>query len=142
MTVTGLMLIAIIIMKLWPETASARWLQQMLVVRPFAFLAGITRQQIILMMVTFVLLIAFSELGAPQMATLVAVDVSMVVDAMITVWTIAALTRVKGSWTALRALLPVRGQARPRRRRNQRNAMAIRSGANDDEHPGAFAHAA
>ena len=143
MTVAGLLLIATLIMKLWPETHAAQWLERTLVAQPLAFLASVTRYHIILAVVTFVMLIGFAEMGAPHLVTLVAIDVSAALDAMITVWTVAALTRVKGSWAVLRAAVPSLrlGQARPRRRR-QRRAETSRRAANDEDGPGAFALAA
>lgn len=144
MTVAGLLLIAILIMKIWPETDAAHWLHRIMVAQPVTVLATVTRQKIIFGVLLFVMLIGFAELGAPQLITAIAFDFSVFYDAVITVWTVAALTRLRGSRTALRARLHVTGlrQTRPRRRRRQRDAMAMRSGANDDEHPGAFARVA
>ncbi len=85
----------------------------------------------------------------PHLAMAAAVDMSAYVDAMITVWTVAALTRARGNLTALRARFgrPARvlRMARPRARRSATRPARGKPSNDDDGHgvlTGAFALAA
>jgi len=125
---------AALVMKAWPQTRGAQWLQRTLIDEPLALLSRFRRAHLILAVVAFAMMIAFAEMGMPHLAMAAAVDVSAYVDAMITIWTVAALTRARGGWTALRARmprLPLAARARPRRKRRPR--PALRAPANDDE---------
>ena len=125
MMIWGLLLLAALIMKLWPETGCARWLHETLIERPLAFLSGIRRTHIIFLIVGFAMMYSFAQIGAPHVGLVAAVDVSAYVDAMITVWTVAALTRARGSWRArAHAAAPSAGRASP-----PMTMMAIRPSA-------------
>lgn len=139
----GMLLLAALVMKLWPETPCGRWLQLMLIDRPVALISGIRRRHLIFLIIGFAVMYNFAEMGMPHLAFAAAIDVSAYVDAMITVWTVAALTRTRGSWTALRGLVgnPIRGNAtRPRQRRTRLRARGKSS--NDDDGHGVLALAA
>jgi hypothetical protein len=103
MTVSGLLLIATLIMKFWPETGCARWLRGVLIARPLALLARIGRRHIIFLIVGFGVMYSFSVAGMPHLGAIAAVDVSAYVDAQIVGWTVTALTRARGGWTMLRS---------------------------------------
>ncbi len=135
MMIWGLLLLAALVMKLWPETGCARWLHETLIERPLAFLSGIKRAHFIFIIVGFAVMYSFAQIGMPHLGLVAAVDVSAYVDAMITVWTVAALTRARGNWGALRARfgLParLRGMARPRARRSAVRRVGKPSNDND-----------
>lgn len=142
MTTIGLLLIVMLVMKRWPETQSARWLHRTLVEQPLAMAARFERRHLILFFVGLVMLQAVAMIGSAELATLMAIDISVYIDAMITVWTVAALTRVRGGWTALRARITLPARRSPRARRSASTRSTRRFPSNDDERHGAFALAA
>lgn len=140
MTIAGLLLIATLILKLWPETSSARWLHRALVERPLAFLGGLERRHLIFLIVLLVMAQGAAAIGSMELVTLTAIDVSAYVDAVITVWTIAALNRSRGALTAVFARLPRLRSGKPRQRRARR--VVRRGASNDDDGHRGFALAA
>lgn len=145
MMVWGLLLIAMAVMKAWPETPSAQWLHQTLVERPLALIDRMERRHLVFLVIGLFVFQSFAMAGiAVDLGWVMAIDVSAFVDVMITVWTVAALTRSRGAWTAIRARLPrlIGRQTRPRARRRRARAAIQRKAANDDDGHGAFAVAA
>ena len=140
MTIAGLLLIATLIMRLWPETGSARWLHCALVERPMAFLGGLERHHLIFLIVLIVIAQSFAVIGSLELLTLTAIDISVYVDAVMTVWTIAALSRSRGALTAIFARFPRLRSGKPRQRRARRAVR--REASNDDEGHRGFALAA
>ncbi len=138
----GLLLIAMLVMKRWPETQSARWLHRTLIEQPLAMAARFERRHLILFFVGLVMLQAVATIGSAELATLMAIDISAYVDAMITVWTVAALTRMRGGWTAIRGRVRLPVRRSPRARRSPSSTASAKAPANDDERHGAFALAA
>ena len=140
MTIAALLLIATLIMKLWPETSSAQWLHRTLVERPIALVGGLERRHLIFLIVLLSMTQMVAVIGSMELVTLTAIDISFYVDAAITVWTIAALNRSRGAWTAVFARLP---RLRSGRSRQRRTRPAVRRAAsNDDDGHGDFALAA
>lgn len=131
MTIEGLLLIATLIMKLWPETGSARWLHRTLVERPLAFLDGLERRHLTFLIVLLALAQSAAVIGSMELVTLTAIDVSVYMDAVITVWTITALNRSRGAWTAIFARLPRLRNRKPRQRRMR--SPARRKATNDGD---------
>ncbi|MBO9669222.1 MAG: hypothetical protein J7485_01765 [Sphingobium sp.] len=140
MTLAGLLLIATLIMKLWPETGSAQWLHRTLVERPLTFLGGLERRHLVFLIVLLALAQGAALIGSMELATLTAIDVSVYVDAVITAWTVAALSRSRGAWTATLARLPRLRNRKPRQRRVRPSVQ--RKASNDDDGHGTFALAA
>ena len=140
MTIAGLLLIATLIMKLWPETGSAQWVHRTLVERPLVFLGGLERRHLIFLIVLLVMAQSFAAIGSMELLTLTAIDVSAYVDAVLTVWTVAALSRSRGAWTAIFARLPRLRGSKPRQRRSRPAVRRVAS--NDDDGHGDFALAA
>jgi hypothetical protein len=142
MTIFGLILMAVLVMKRWPETPAARWLHRMTVEQPLAAAERFERRHLILFVVGLVLLQAVAVIGSAELTTLMAIDISAYFDAMITVWTVAALTRARGSWTALRARIRLPMRRSPRARRGTSTRPVRKPPSNDDERHGAYALAA
>lgn len=144
MTIGGLLLLAALVMKAWPETRAAQWLQAHLIERPLELIGRFRRQHVIFMIVGFAMLYSFAQIGMPHLAMAAAIDVSAYVDAMITATAIAALNRSRGAWMATFAWLPRLGRtrARPRSRRTGVTAVRRGSASNDDDGHGAFAFVA
>jgi hypothetical protein len=142
MMIWGSLLLAMLVMKAWPETRAARWLHVILVEQPISAAERFERRHLILLVVGLVMLQAVAMIGSAELATLMAIDISTYVDAMITVWTVAALTRVRGGWAALRARIALPGRRSPRARRSASTRPARKIPSNDDERHGDFAPAA
>lgn len=140
MTIAGLLLIATLIMKLWPETGSAQWLHRTLVDRPLVFLGGLERRHLIFLIVLLAMAQGAAVIGSMELVTLTAIDVSVYVDVVITAWTIAAMSRSRGAWTAILARLPRLRAGKPRQRRTR--SPVRREASNDDDAHGDFALAA
>jgi hypothetical protein len=132
MTIWGLLMMTVLIMKLWPETSTAQRLHRHLVDRPMDMAGRVKRRHIIFLIIGFAVMYSFAQIGAPHLGVVAAIDVSAYVDVMITVWTVAALTRTRGGWTALRTrfVRPAAGKARSR---NRRTRPAVRQAPSNDD---------
>ena len=142
MTIFGLIAMAMLVMKRWPETSSARWLHRIMVVQPLATAARFERRHLILLVVGLVMLQVVAVIGSVELTTLMAIDISVYLDAMITVWTVAALTRVRGGWTTVRTRIRLPARRSPRARRSASKRPARQTPSNDDDGHGRFAIAA
>ncbi len=63
MMIWGLLLLAALVMKAWPETGCARWLHATLIERPLAFVSSIRRVHFIFIVVGFALLYSFAQIA-------------------------------------------------------------------------------
>lgn len=131
MMIWGLLLLAMLIMKLWPETSTAQWLHRHLIERPMDMAGRVKRRHIIFLIIGFAVMYSFAQIGAPHLGVVAAIDVSAYVDVMVTVWTVAALTRTRGGWTALRTRF-MRPAAKARSR-NRRTRPAVRQAPSNDD---------
>ena len=128
MMLTGLLVYSIIVLRLFPETATARCLDRIVGITRDAF-GRIERRHLIFLALMAVILIAGAELW----------DVSTYIDIVLTTAVVAAATRGGAGWRTLIArFLPHRA---PRARRRRRGKRAAPPSANDDDRP-AFARAA
>lgn len=127
---TGLALFAIMVLRGFPETAAARWLQRMAV----APLGKISRTHVIFLILMSVILIAGTELlamaGPFDMALVLVWDVSAYIDIALTTVVIAGASRSGAGWRMIVARLLPRRAARARRSRPSRGALPP---ANDDD---------
>jgi hypothetical protein len=142
MMLTGLLVYSIIVLRLFPETATARCLDRIVGITRDAF-GRIERRHLIFLALMAVILIAGAELlamaGPFDMALVVLWDVSTYIDIVLTTAGFAAATRGGAGWRTLIArFLPHRA---PRARRRRRGKRAAPPSANDDDRP-AFARAA
>ena len=135
---TGLVVLAMVVLRGFPETAVAKWLDRTLV----AGLRRITRTHLIFLLIMGIILIAGTELlamaGPFDMALVLVWDVSAYIDIVLTTVVVASATRGGAGWRAIVARVLPRRASRARRRRTVRT---VRPSANDDERP-AFALAA
>lgn len=127
--VAGLLLLVTLTMKLFPRVPLSRALHRLLVEMPLAALVTLRRRHVIFVLIVAAMLFAGAELimmvGAPEIAVVLAWDVSFYVDALLAAWALAA------AGTMARPLRGARRRA-PRRRR-----PASKVAANDsDEDPG------
>ncbi|TMJ19361.1 MAG: hypothetical protein E6G92_06125 [Alphaproteobacteria bacterium] len=147
--VSGIVLLVIVVMRLFPAIPLSRALHRALVEAPLERLGAMSRRHLIYAALLAGMMIAGAEvillLGSADMAMLMAWDVSLYVDGLIATWTISALVRGKSAWNvvAARWLSPLRRAARPRARRQRRDPT--RTAANDSDEGGggrAYAFAA
>ena len=98
----GMLLGLILTMRFFPDTPIARAMHRAFVERPLAKLADMSRAHLIFGVIALVMLFSSAELimllGSSDLVMLMAWDVSLYVDAVIAVWTVAAVTRLKGAW--------------------------------------------
>lgn len=138
MMLWGLLLMTALIMKCWPETRFARDLHRTMIAQPLVFVSRIRRAHLVFLIVGFGVIYSCAMAGMPHLGIVAAMDVSLYVDALITVSTVAALNRSRAAWTVMFAWMPRlhRSAPRPRARRTARPA---RTGAvNDDDGHGRF----
>ena len=140
--VTGFLICVMIVLRGFPETALARWLDRTLV----AAVRRITRTHVIFLVLMSVILIAGTELlamaGPFDMALVLMWDVSAYIDIVLTTVVVAGAARGGAGWRMVTQRLRsgiVRRTGRARRSRS--TAKAARKRANDDDRP-AFARAA
>jgi type IV secretory pathway VirB6-like protein len=131
----GLLALLILVMKLFHETAAARWLHRCLVEVPLARASRIRRSDILFILVLLAAGQSLALLGSVDLAMLYAVDLSLYLDAAIAVSAAAAAASLRARWTSVKALLraPLRRKTRrPARPRSRRSRPLPRTG-NDDE---------
>lgn len=137
----GMLFGLILVMKLFPETPAARAMHRGFVEAPLRKLAAMTRRHVIYAVVAAGMLVSGMELimilGSSDLLLLMAWDMSLYVDAVIATWTVAAVTRIKGFWHALKARMGgvFRRASRPRARRSSAGARPAANDS-DDEGPG------
>ncbi|MBP2275112.1 hypothetical protein D9M73_109770 [compost metagenome] len=141
MMLTGLLLGAMIVLRVFPETAIARWLDTA-VAAAREGLGRIERRHILFLILMSIILIAGTELlamaGPLDMALVVLWDVSTYIDIVLTTAVVATATRGGAGWRTLIARFLPHRAPRAQRRRGKRAAPPS---ANDDDRP-AFARAA
>lgn len=143
---TGFILLIIAMMKLFPTLPVSRLLHRTIVELPLLKLATMDRRHVIFGVALLVMLVTASEmimlLGSADVAILLAWDVSIYLDAVLAIWTLAAVTRSKAAWQSLAGILtrPFRGARRRAPRRRREGGCTA---ANDSEEgPGGYALAA
>jgi hypothetical protein len=137
----ALMLAVIAVTRLFPDTATGRFLHHWLAEKPAAWLATIERKHVIFLVLAALLVAVLREAvpmvaGASDLALFAMWDASVYLDVVMTAWTIAALARGRSGWAVVRSKL-VAVIGRPvgtgARRRARRSRPRVRSAANDDE---------
>ena len=139
----ALMAMVIAVTRLFPDTATGRFLHRWLAEEPAAWLAAIERKHVIFLLLAALLVVALREavpmIGAADMALFAMWDASVYLDVVMAAWTIAALARGRSGWAVVRLkLVAALGQRRQTgaRRRARRARMRVRPPANDDDGPG------
>jgi hypothetical protein len=136
-----MMVAAIAVMRLFPETPTARFLHRWLAEKPAAWIDAIRRTHLIFLLLTIGMVLVLREAapmlaGSSELALFGIWDASVYLDVAMAAWTIAALARGRSGWAVLRPKL-VTLLGRPRitraRRRARRSPSRARLPANDDE---------
>ena len=131
------LLFALVILRLHPDIAAARWLHLNLVERPAAAMQRMERHH----WIALVLLLGLGGAGlAAEVAWLLALDSALIIDLTLAAWTLSTARGVRTGWRTtdrrvLRSAAPVRRWPRPRRS----HKSIPRPAANDD---GGARHAA
>jgi hypothetical protein len=141
--VVGLTALMIMVMKLFPDLSSTKWLHRLLVERPVDWLASAQRHHIIfaVLMTVFVIALPFAPetLAVLQLADLSLVtfvlDISIYIDIIAVIALAGAVKHAVESWRGLRLLATSRQRPLMRARRRSRAARSRprRQPANDDE---------
>lgn len=130
---TGLLLTIIAVLRWFPETATARWIERQ-VAEVRRRIGTIERRHIVFAVLLAVILVfageALAMLGPLDMGLVVLFDVSTYLDIVLATGTIAAVARGRGAVQFVVARLP-RPRARARRKRPV--VGSDRAPANDDE---------
>lgn len=137
----ALMALAIAVTRLFPETATGRFLHRWLAEKPAAWLATIERKHVIFLILAALLVIVLREAvpmlaSASDLALFAMWDASVYLDVVMAAWTIAALARGRSGWAVVRLKLSAVLGRRVRtgaRRRARRSRPLVRPPANDDE---------
>jgi hypothetical protein len=133
-------IVAMLVMKLTPQSPLGRWLNLMLVERPLARVAGTDRRRVIFALVMIGILLFASEtimaLGSLDLLTAFAWDLTAYLDVMVIAYALAAVARARTGlkWFALRAARPLRRGPR-RRARRVRSVRKRRDRASNDDDP-------
>ncbi len=147
MTMFWTLMVCALIMKCWPETGTAKWLHRHLVERPIELAERADRRTMLAIVIMLVMCQGAAMFLSADLAFALSLDYATVVDAAITVWTVAAVTRSKAALAAATARIRMAGSAglrmaRARARRSASVRPVRRDAANDDEGHGVFALAA
>lgn len=141
---TVLMVLAIAVARLFPDTATGRFLHRWLAEKPAAWIDRIQRKHVIFLLLTVGAVLLLRE-AAPMLAStgdlaLFGIwDASVYLDVVLAAWTIAALGRGRIGWTVTRAKLVAMIARRRTRapRPRARRSRPVRPVANDDDGDGA-----
>lgn len=130
---TGLLVFAMVVLRGFPETAAARWLDRV-VAASVAALGRIERRHLIFLILMTVVLIAGAELlamGGPLDAGLIVLwDISTYIDIVLTTVAVAAAARGATGWRVIAVRFAPRRTSRARRQRAARKGTPP---ANDDD---------
>jgi len=139
----AMMVAAIAVMRLFPETPTARFLHRWLAEKPAAWLARIERKHVIFLVLAALLVVVLRDAvpmvaGASDLALFAMWDASVYLDVVMAAWTIAALARGRSGWALVRLRLDrLVTRRRPRAARPRaRRTRAVRPVANDDDGDG------
>lgn len=140
----AMMVAAIAVMRLFPETPTARFLHRWLAEKPAAWIDAIRRKHVIFLLLTIGMVLVLREAapmlaGSSELALFGLWDASVYLDVVLAAWTIAALGRGRIGWTAVRAKLVAMIARRRTRapRARARRSRPVRPVANDDDGHGA-----
>ena len=137
---TALMVLAIAVTRLFPDTATGRFLHRWLAEKPAVWLATIERKHVIFLVLAALLVVVLREAvpmvaGASDLALFAMWDASVYLDVVMAAWTIAAAARGRSGWAVVRAKVgAVLGKRRTGARRRARHSRPqVRPPANDDD---------
>lgn len=133
----GLLALAMLIMKAFPETPTARALMLYLVELPLRMAGQIERKHIILLAIILFAGQSLALIGSAELALAYAVDLSIYYDAVIATSLAAASARLKSAWLFVKTrFIRLTGPlTRARRPRRPKTGDSRRRAANDDEDP-------
>jgi len=141
--IVGLIAMAMLVMRLFPDTPTGHFLHRWLAEKPAAWIAGVERKQVIFLLLIVAAAMILREAapmlaGTSELALFGLWDASVYLDVVMAVWTLAALARGRAGWAMVRQRL---GQNIARRRARAvrpraRRTKPVRPVANDDDGDG------
>lgn len=133
----SMLIVAMAIMKLWPQTPTSRWLHRALVEIPLELAAKVERKHLIFVAILLTGMLALAMMGPLDLALVGMWDLAVYLDVATAVLTITAVARGRSAWLLIRAwaagMTTRIGARRPRPRAVR---PRIRRGANDDDADG------
>ena len=140
MTAVSIILL-LIFTRLAGNTDGGRWLHRRIVEWPIAEVERIERKHFLFLVVGFAAMYGLAPIVSADLAMIAAWDVTIYLDAALTVWSAAVLVRAKGGWQSTSARLAAMMSVRrlgPRIWRVVRTPTAAhgpKKAANDDPDP-------
>lgn len=139
--IVAMIALAMLVMRLFPDTPTGRFLHRWLAEKPVAWIAGVKRKQIIFVLLTVAVVLTLREAapmlaGTSELALFGIWDASVYLDVVMAVWTLAALSRGRAGWAVLQERVAQRFSgrrsrvARPRARRTRPVRPRV---SNDDD---------
>jgi hypothetical protein len=133
----GFLALAILVMRLFPETSLGRSLHFYLVELPLRLARRIERHHLILLVLLLGAGQMFALAGSAELALAYAADLSIYYDALLTATFVSAAAFLKSAWSvgtaALGRLVRRSKMARPRSRRTRAESPRRGTPANDDD---------
>jgi len=133
----SMLIVAMAIMKMWPQMPTSRWLHRALVEIPLELAAGVERKHLIFVAILLAGMLALAMMGPLDMALIGMWDLAVYLDVATAVLTITAVARGRSAWLLIRAwAVGMTARIGVRRLRPRAVRPRIRRGANDDDGDG------
>ena len=126
-----MLILAMGIMKLWPQTPTAIWLNRVLVDLPIRFIAKIERKHLFFAALAIICMMMITTLGPLDLAVYGMWDVAVYLDVVTAAIAVAAVARSRSVLLVVKAWVAARVVGRRPRSRAVRSP--IRRAANDDD---------
>lgn len=135
----SMFIVAMAIMKLWPQMPTARWLHRALVEIPLELVARLERKHLIFVAIVLTAMLALTMMGPLDMALVGMWDIAVYLDVATAVVAISVVARGRSVWLWVRAwVVGVAGRIGARRPRPRAVRPRIKRGVNDDDGDGRF----
>ena len=137
----GVLVAAMLVMKLLPHSPYGRFLNSTLVQRPLARLAEMDRRQVIFVMVLVGLTLFATDMvflfGSYDLLALYAWDLTVYLDVTVIAFALATVARGRSTvrWLTVRASLALRRAPRPRARRSRADLSKQQDRVDNDDDP-------
>jgi len=133
----SMLIVAMAIMKMWPQTPTSRWLHRMLVEIPLELVVRVERKHLIFVAILLTGTLALTMMGPLDMALVGMWDIAVYLDVATAVLTITAVARGRSAWLLIRSwAVGMTARIGARRPRPRAVRPRIRRGANDDDGDG------
>lgn len=117
-----MLIAALLIARLFPQTPTGRWLHWLLVDEPMRIVSRLTMRDVVLAIVVVLAFQAFAVTFTMDLALIAAVDTTAYLEVATAVWSAAALAKARIAWAAVRS-----AGAATRRRAGTATRLAVQS---------------